>query len=114
MINVDNLQDDLVVSGTIANGTGQTFTLTLNTTAPNNFNDIYALNKATTAKTQITSGTSLNNVYQPASSELVQNTVTFTPSSIIFTIQISNNTGAPVTLIPQTFTIQVVQYNLPA
>lgn len=111
-IQIATYTGSMIVSGTVASGGGTaTFSCTIPVTRSNSKYDVYAYNPA--VGKQLINGTNYITVYHQKSSEIHQTSLVYTASSIIFSIFITNNTGAPITLIVQTFIVSAVEYRTP-
>jgi hypothetical protein len=111
-INIGNPTGDIVISGSIPDGGGQVFSVTISVSRQNTRSDIYGTNTNTGIK-QLLSGTNFPVIYQNAGGEAVNSGVLYGVDSITVEITVENNTGSPVLLIDQTIGIQVVEYSIP-
>jgi hypothetical protein len=119
-INIGTVTGTISISGTVANSTTTNFTTSITVSNKNNRSDIYASNAANGTKQLISGSNYLSNdvspgggVYQHKSSEFIQLKTSQSSGNVSVTISVNNFTGASVTLITQTITIEVVQYMLP-
>ncbi len=113
-INLATVPLTLTCSGTIANASGQNFTVSASVNTFTTFNDIKLTNTNTGNCTYLTgSSVAIDNIWQYKSTETVQNSVTFIGTLVTVEISVSNNTGASVTLVSQTYDIEIIEYQLP-
>lgn len=103
---------NIVISGTILNGSGQSFSITVPTSPDNTRFDVYGVNQNTNIK-QLLSNTNFPLIYQYKSTEFLAQEIDYAPSSITVIFQIQNFTGSSVTLINQTIAITIVEYQIP-
>ena len=113
-INLATIPLSLNCSGTIANGGGENFTVQASVNTFTTFNDIKITNTNTGNCTYLTgSSVAIDSIWQYISTETVQNSVTFIGTLVTIKVSVTNNTGASITLIPQTYSIEVIEYQLP-
>jgi hypothetical protein len=112
-INLPTLTLSLPCSGTIANGGNQTFSVPGQVESSATFFDFKAINTNTRSATYLTNAVAIDPIWLFVSSEVVQNKVTIANGLVTVGISVSNFTGGPITLIPQTFSIEVIKYQLP-
>lgn len=112
-INLGTPTASLPVSGTFINGAGTNFTATINLSATSTFLDVYVTNSNTGLRTLLQNDVSIDSVWQFVSSETVQNLITIANGVCTVQISMTNNTGSTITLIPQTFQIEAVEYQIP-
>ena len=112
-INIGTPTLSLPISGTIANGSGQNFSVNGNINTFSTFNDFKVTNQTLGQATYLTNNNAVNTIYQRVSTELVQNELTIIGTLVTFTITINNFTGGNITLHPQTFLLEIVEYQLP-
>lgn len=113
-INNASLTGSIACSGTIANGSGANFTTTI--TMPNSvqFSDIFLTNENTGKKSFLNNNTgSIDNIWQYVSTETVQISTNYSGSSVVIEISVNNFTGASITLVDQTYSVNVLVYDLP-
>ena len=113
-INVGTYTSTVSCSGTYANGGGANFNGAVALPKALNLPQLYLINQNTNNKSLITdTSASIDDIWQYVSSETVQIAINFTVNQATVQISVSNNTGATITLINQTYTIEVVEYQLP-
>jgi len=112
-INVATIPASLSISGTLADGGSQNFTVQPSLTTFTTFADIKFKNNNTGNATYLTNSVAIDPIWQYVSTETVQNSVTFVGSLISIVVSVTNNTGAPITLVNQTYSIEVIEYQLP-
>ena len=112
-INLGTVSLSLPCSGTIANGGGHNFIVSGNVNDFSTFNDIKITNQNTGVSTYLVSNLDIDTIWQFVSSETVQNQVTFIGTLVTVEISVSNFTGGPITLINQTYAIEIIEYQLP-
>jgi hypothetical protein len=103
----------LTVSGTIADGNEQDFTATLALDPTATFNDFKLTSQTAGQATYLTNDNAVVPLWIFASSETIQNSLSIIGTTVTFSIQVSNFTGAPVTLRTQMFTLEAIEYALP-
>lgn len=111
-IGIGSPSNSFTISGTIPDGSGQTFSTTVLTSQNNTRFDVYGTNQHTNEK-QLLSNTNFPSIYQFVSSELLQMTISYSSTSVEVQFQISNFTGASINLINQTILITVEEYMIP-
>lgn len=112
-INIGTVTATLNVSGTIANGSGKNFIVQPTLTTFTTFADIKITNAGTGDATYLTNDVAIDPIWQYTSTELVQNSVSFLGSLVTIEISVSNNTGSSITLVNQTYDIEIIEYQLP-
>lgn len=113
-INAASLKGTISCSGTIANGAGANFTDTITLTDGVQFSDIFLTNQNTGNKSFLNNNTgSIDNIWQYISTETVQISTNYSGSSVVIEISIDNYTGASITLVNQTYSLNVLVYDLP-
>lgn len=112
-INIGTPTLSLSISGTIANGSGQNFSVNGNINTFSTFNDFKVTNQSNGQATYLTNSNAVNTIYQRISTEIVQNELTIIGTLVTFTIMIDNFTGGNITLHNQTFLLEIVEYQLP-
>jgi hypothetical protein len=111
-INIGNPTGTIAIGGSIADMSGQSFSVTIPTSTDNTRFDIYGTNQNTNIK-QLLSNTGYPVIYQSVSTEDVTSQVTYAPGSITVQINIANNTGAGIILMTQNIAVVVVEYRIP-
>jgi hypothetical protein len=111
-INIGHPTGSVTASGTIPNLSGANFTVNITLGTLNTFMGVFATNQNTGKRTFINNGSAIATIWQFVSSETVQDTLTFLGTTATFTIQVSNNTGGSITLTSQTYSIEVVEYQI--
>jgi len=117
-LNYANPTDDIAISGSIANGANQTFSVTIPFTRANSRADVYFISPQGT-KAPANSGTRVPTllptyyIYQFASNEIATTIIDYSSSSITVGINIANFTGGAISLVTQTIQVSVVQYDAP-
>jgi len=112
-IDIGNTSGSIPISGSVADASTATFSTTIQLSADHTFSDIYAFNAAVSGKVQLVSPNSISFVYSSVSFEVIRVSIVYSGNQVTVTIAIDNDTGAPISLTSQTFTIEVVQYMLP-
>lgn len=111
-INIGDTTASLTLSGTIPNGSNAASSIHIPISNLSNRSDIYATNTNTDEKSLLSS-TNFFPIYQSVSTETAGFYIQYSLGSILFTLFVDNFTGSTITLITQTFTIDIVQYQLP-
>lgn len=111
-INVGTPTGNIVISGTVPDGTTQNFSVTIPTSTSNTRCDIYGEN-LNTLKKQLFSTSNYIAIYQFAGLEFTQLATSQASGSVTVTISVNNFTGGPITLTNQTITVSVVEYQIP-
>ena len=112
-INLGTLTGTINCSGTIANGTGANFQVQVNTNNFSTFNDIKITNTNTNKSTYLTDTWDIDILWQFVSTETVQNQVTFIGTLCTVQISVFNGTGGSITLTSQSYTVEIIEYQLP-
>lgn len=111
-INFGDVSGNITFSGSIANGVSQTYSVTLTTSRDNTRFDVYGVNQ-NTLKKALFSNNADPLIYQFVSSEATELIIAYAPTSMTITIEVTNNTGALINLIPQVIAVTIVQYKIP-
>jgi hypothetical protein len=111
-INIGNLTTNILCSGTYASGGGNNFTGSVTLSSQSNFFDVYLINQNTNQKVSLTSNVDIDLVWQYVSTEEVQDLVTVVGFDLTATINLFNGTGGSLTITSQTYTMEVVQYQI--
>lgn len=112
-INVANASGVISLSGTYDDGTTTNFSITLALSGQQTFSDVYATQSTNNLKIQLNNNAAAGVIYDPVDTEFVQNSVVYSGGNVVVTITVNNNTGSSITLVPQTYTVEVVEYMLP-
>lgn len=112
-INIGVVPATISVSGTIAPSGGQTFQTSASLTTFTTFADIKITAQDTNSATYLTNAVAIDVIWNYASTETVQNSVNFVGSVVNISIEVSNNTASPITLVNQVFGIEIIEYQLP-
>lgn len=108
----------ITISGTVANGNTKNFSasVTGNISANTFRADIYGTNNVTNTKvllnTLLVMSTVVNG-YSYTSSELVQIEISYSGQVATVTYSVFNGTGSSITLVNQTITLTLVEYQVP-
>lgn len=111
--NYANKPGSLMISGNIADGATSTYSVTIPYTRGGTRADVYLDNNDTKILANSSSRLETGDPYQFISLETVSMLIQYTSSSIGLTLSVFNGTGAPITLIPQTIAVSVVEYDAP-
>lgn len=111
-INIANSPGTISISGTLPDTAVQDYSVTISTSRNNTRFDVYGTNQNTQTK-QLFSNTTVPVNYQNSGGELANIIISYAPTQMSVTIELTNNTGSPITLINQTFGINIVQYQIP-
>lgn len=112
-INIATVPATLSINGTITNGNTQNFTVQPSLTTFTTFADIKLKNNNTGLATYLTNNVAIDPIWQYVSTETVQNSVSFVGSVVNIQVSVSNFTGSTITLINQTYSVEVIEYQLP-
>lgn len=112
-INVSEPVTSIACTGTYLNGGGTNFSVNVPLNSRSTFKDVYAINQNTNKKTLLSNNVAIDAIWQYVSSETIKNSLTFTGNILTVTINLSNFTGGTITITPQTYTIEVLEYALP-
>ena len=111
-INESEQTSNMAVSGTVAAAGTSSFQVVFTITANDTRNDVYAKNQNTGRK-QLISNSAVFDIFQFTGLESVQIVTAITSTTLAVTLTVTNNTGAPIVLTNQTFTISVLSYKIP-
>lgn len=114
-INIGNLTTDIPCSGTYANGGGANFSGSVTLSGLTNFFDAYLINQNTNHKGSLLScGSNVEAtlIWQYKSTETIEDTISAVGFDLTATISLFNGTGSSLTIINQTYTFEVVQYQI--
>lgn len=117
-INPKTATATISISGTVTNGSTQNFSANVTSTVTANLfrSDIYGTNNVTNTKvllnTLLTMSTAING-YSYKSTELCQMEISYSGQTVTVTYSIFNGTGASITLINQTITLTLAEYQVP-
>lgn len=112
-INIGTIQGTINCSGTIVNGGGQNFQFQVSLNDFSTFNDIKITNQNTGNCTYFIDTQDIDAIWQFVSTETVQNQVTFIGTLCTVEISVFNGTGGSITLTPQNYTVEIIEYQLP-
>ena len=106
-LNYSSPASTLVISGSLAIAATQNFTTTISVSRTKSIADVYATNRNTGKKMSLIAG-SIHNPYQATGLERNPCNVSYSGGVITITLTVDNTTGAPITLVTQTWDILAV------
>lgn len=111
--NVGNVPGSIACSGTFPNLGGGNFTANLTLSTLNTFSDIYLSNQNTGKKTKLNNTLDIDLIWQYSSTETVQDSVSYLGSIVTIEISVFNGTGGTITLVNQTYSVEIIEYEIP-
>lgn len=114
-INTNKLTTSIACSGTYANGGGANFTGNVTLSNTTSFYDVYFINQNTNHKISALatgSNVEISIIWQYESSETVQNSISLDGSILTAEISLFNGTGSSLTIVSQTYTLEVIEYQI--
>lgn len=119
-INISNPTGNIDISGSVASLATANFPVTITTSVDNTRCDIYGKNTATLLKQLLSTSNFLssdvaaaNGIYQAISTESANMSIAQASDSVTVTFSIFNGTLGSISLVTQTITISVVEYQVP-